>query len=180
MKLHLFSVLALASGTFGAVVLTVLDQTEELSALNSYVTNSSILTKLLSSADNFTFLAPSNAAIEEWLSSSDTLTTDVIDTTLTYHLLHGRFPTLSFTPEPQFVHSFLENITYANVTGGQVVELLSQNGQAQVGSGNKSISTIASPAVSNQTKINIQRLELMIRLGSDLRWRLHPDNQQRA
>jgi hypothetical protein len=147
MKLLLFPLLV--SGILGGPVLSILESTQELSTLNFYVNASTSLTKLLSSVNNFTFLAPSNSALEKWLSRGGSISSDVIEMTLRYHLLHGRFPTLSFTEEPQFVHSFLENKTYTNVTGGQVVEIFSKNGQAQAVSGNKSISIIASPPVSN-------------------------------
>ncbi len=132
------------SSVFGLAVLSVLKTHPELSTLNYHINQSSTFSNLLSSAENFTFLAPSNSAFDDWFSSSGTTDTtpDIIEAFLTYHLLNGGFPTISFQQEPQFVHTTLTDSSYANVTGGQVVEIMSNNGQAQVVSGNKTVTNI--------------------------------------
>jgi uncharacterized surface protein with fasciclin (FAS1) repeats len=113
MELQTWCLLIFASHALGQALLSVLETHLELSTLNYYINASTKLSGLLLSANNFTLLAPSNTAFEEWLSSQDnrSLRRDVIDATLTYHLLHGSFPTASFSDEPQFVTTALENST---------------------------------------------------------------------
>ena len=41
---------------------------------------------------------------------------------LSYHVLKGSYPASAFTNSSQFIPTLLTNTTYANVTGGQVVE----------------------------------------------------------
>jgi hypothetical protein len=128
-------------------LLGVLQTYPELSTLYSYVNGnnnaSTNATSLLSNANNFTFLAPSNTAIKNLLASNaDALTPDLVNALLQYSLLNGGYPSLSFTNESQFVASNLNNASYANVTGGQAVELvLGADGEPNIVSGNKSIST---------------------------------------
>lgn len=129
----------------GEAVLEVLSTYTELSSLNSILSQSTTLSKLLSEASNFTFLAPTNDALESWVGGSTTaLSGAEIEAVLTYHLLEGSYTVLDFTDEPQFVETQLTNTSYANVTGGQRVELLSSSSGSPVFvSGNQSISTIA-------------------------------------
>ena len=137
-----------AFATHGSAItlLQVLQSYSELSTLYSYINGSSNLTSLVSNPNNFTFLAASNDAIESFIvQNPNTLTADLLEATLQYSLLKGGYPTLSFSNTPQFVASNLVNATYANVTGGQAVELsLDSSGTPQVVSGNRSISTSTS------------------------------------
>lgn len=124
-------------------LLQVLQSYPELSTLHSHVNASSNATSLLSSANNFTFLAPNNDAIDSFISQNPhALTEDLLEAILQYSLLRGGFPALSFSNTSRFVSSNLVNASYANVTGGQAAELvLSTSGTPQVVTGNKSIST---------------------------------------
>jgi uncharacterized surface protein with fasciclin (FAS1) repeats len=137
--------LALASQTAGQALLSVL-QTKPgvLDTLKSYINSSTTLTKLLTSANNFTFLAPSNSAFQSWIATrgSVALSQNEVEATLTYHLLHGGFPTVSFSTTPEFVNSNLTNANFANVTQGQAVELIAASTGAQFISGNKSVTSI--------------------------------------
>jgi uncharacterized surface protein with fasciclin (FAS1) repeats len=94
--------------------------------------------------DNVTLLAPSNTAFQAWTSNqSPALSDDQMEASLMYHLVHGVFPAVSFSKRPQFAGSFLTNTSYANVTGGQRVELVSgTSGDPQIVSGNQSVSVI--------------------------------------
>jgi hypothetical protein len=127
-------------------LLEALQSYPELSALHSRVNASSNLTGLLASANNFTFLAPTNSAIESFISQNRSIPTEeLFAATVQYSLLRGGFPELSFSNTSQFVASNLANASYANVTGGQVVELvLGTSGKPQVVTGNRSISTTTS------------------------------------
>lgn len=126
-------------------LLGVLQSYPELSTLYSYVNGNGSTngTGLLGNANNFTFLAPSNTAIKNYLASNpDALTKDLVDALLQYSLLNGGYPSLSFTNNSQFVASNLNNASYANVTGGQAAELiLNVNGEPTIITGNKSVST---------------------------------------
>ncbi|KAH9218597.1 FAS1 domain-containing protein [Leptodontidium sp. 2 PMI_412] len=142
--------LTLLPGVIGQTLISVLKEHDDtLGTLNFYIAKSRSLTTLLSTANNFTFLAPSNEAFDEWLinKGSTPLSADEIDATLAYHLLHGGFPTVAFTTNPHFVPTNLTDLRFANVTTGQTVELqLAENG-ARFVSGNKSVSTVKLPDI---------------------------------
>jgi hypothetical protein len=134
-------------------LLGVIQSTPQLSTLNTLLSaKSSInITNFLSTANNFTFLALSNDAIARFNAiGPNNLTGDLLTATLQYSLLQGEFPTTSITSLPQFVQSYLVNPTFANITSGQVVELVVSDGTAGAITGNKTISATTS-AVCLQT-----------------------------
>jgi hypothetical protein len=141
--------------SYGACItlLGVLQSQPQLSTLYSYLNASSNSTSLLANANNFTFLAPSNDAIQSLLAADpDALSKDNVDALFQYSLLSGGYPTLSFSNTSQFVPSSLSNASYANVTGGQRVELLlGSDGEPEIISGNKSISQSPSTVGSDHT-----------------------------
>lgn len=131
-------------------LLETLSNTPELSLVSGYI-KSLNLTSYYVAVENFTFLAPSNDAITAYAQTYGTAVPmkDAIMALLQYSLLQGIYPSLSFTEKPQFVQSYLVNTSYANVTGGQRVELsLSSAGSPQVITGNKTIS-VSSATVCN-------------------------------
>ncbi|KAH8593672.1 FAS1 domain-containing protein [Bisporella sp. PMI_857] len=145
MDIVFFLILLLVRHVWCIPLLDLLDRIEELSTLNFHINASTRLTTLLSTADNFTFLAPSNSAFDEWLGSSGAdLTEADIEETLTYHLLRGGFPTLETSSTPKFASSNLRNGQSANVTGGQVVEAVSLNNTPVFISGFSTVSNIIS------------------------------------
>lgn len=146
MELVFFFVLLLVKYALCVPLIQVLQQIEVLSSLNGYIANSTRLTNVLATADNFTLLAPSDTAFDKWLGQSGTPKAEAdIEETLLYHLLHGGFPTIGITAVPQFASSNLPNGVVANVTGGQVVEAVTDStGTPQFLSGNKTASTISS------------------------------------
>lgn len=92
-------------------------------------------------------------AFKKWLAEQGSAPRqDVIDATITYHLLHGGFPTVLFTSKPQFVPSAMTTTAFANVTTGQAVELISSGKTSQLITGSKTVSTITSP-VSHSTRL---------------------------
>lgn len=124
-----------------------------LTTLNSYINSSTKLYNLLNTAHSFTFLAPTNDAFSAWISGlNSTPSIDLVETTLSYHLLNGSYPTVDFTTTSQFVATSLTNQSYNNVTvapPGQRVELVADSsGSPEVISSNKSVATIASTRVS--------------------------------
>jgi hypothetical protein len=117
--------LTLVSHGFAITLLEVIATYPQLSTLNTYVNVTSNVTSLLTSANNFTFLAASNTAISSFISDNpNVLTNDLLQATLQYSLLKGGYPTLSFSNVSQFVPTNLVNASYANVTGGQVCGFL--------------------------------------------------------
>jgi Fasciclin domain len=92
----------------------------EVSAFNALLSQSKETAAILESASNFTLLIPSNAAIAT-LQDVDLLQL------LYYHLLTGEHAVASITNVSQFIPTHLTNVTFANVTGGQVVEALQEN-----------------------------------------------------
>ncbi|KAG0651787.1 Fasciclin arabinogalactan [Hyphodiscus hymeniophilus] len=125
----------------------------DLSTLYSYINGSTKLFNLLNTAENFTFLAPTNDAIAQWIVSNgnNTPAADVIEAQLSYHLLNGSWPTVDFTAAPQFAATDLTNSTYNNVTifpGGQRVELVAgPGGDPEIISSNKTATTISTKDV---------------------------------
>ena len=157
---------ALASHVCSISLLGILQSYSELSTLESYINGTASLNGLLTNANNFTFLAPTNDAIGKYLTQSDnsTLSTDLLQALVQYSLLKGGYPTLSFLNSPQFVSSNLVNGTYSNVTAGQAVELVSSKGKPQIVTGNKNVSTISSavrsPSLASVTQMTDQGYRL--------------------
>jgi uncharacterized surface protein with fasciclin (FAS1) repeats len=92
-----------------------------LSALSELLASSPRLSAWLLGANNFTFLAPSNAAVSQLIAGS--YSRDEIKATLTYHLLSGSYPVVHFSNVSEFIPTALSNASFANVTGGQRVEV---------------------------------------------------------
>jgi hypothetical protein len=61
---------------------------------------------------------------------------------LNYHIVKGIFPSGTFSTTPVFAPTMLNDSTYANVTGGQRVELVERNGVATVLTGLKNPSKV--------------------------------------
>jgi len=140
----------------GAItLLQVLQTYPQLSSLNVLVNSSANATALLANSNNFTFLAPSNDAISKFTNENPgVLNGTQLFPNIQYGLLQGGYPTLSITKTPQFIHSNLSNPNYANVTGGQVVELvLGSDGTPEFITGNGSISTTTTPVSPQKTTL---------------------------
>jgi hypothetical protein len=101
----------------------VLARYPQLSKLTALITNSTTLsTRFLDQATNFTLLAPTDTAISTWLSKN--VSQASVEAVLLYHLLDGRHPIASISNSSVAIPTALTNQTYANVTGGQRVEAL--------------------------------------------------------
>lgn len=129
---------AVSQTALAASLFEVLASYPELSELYSRVNASTVLQPLLANANDFTFFAPSNNAIDAFLKLQQNATSDAaFQALIQYSLVKGGFAEVTFTEKPQFVKSNLVDPKYANVTGGQALELVSRNGQPQVVSGNQ-------------------------------------------
>lgn len=129
-------------GSWEGGLLNVLSKFPQLSRLSTEVAKSSNLSVQFNAADNFTLLAPTDTAISTWLSSFATnVSPSYIEAVLSYHLLHGRYATASITNSHLNIRSWLTDEQYANVTGGQRVEV-SNADRIEIKSGAKSASRI--------------------------------------
>lgn len=84
----------------------------------------------LNQATNITILAPNNDALADFISNStEAIASDpgLVTAVLNYHVLNGTFyeSNLTASSSALFVPTLLSNETYANVTGGQRVEVIS-------------------------------------------------------
>ncbi|OMP81817.1 hypothetical protein BK809_0006126 [Diplodia seriata] len=99
----------------------------ELSNLTTYLGLVPEVLSSLSGANNITILAPSNDAFNQLMNTSlgTALTQDpgLIQAVLTYHVLNGTYNSSQITEDSQFVPTLLTDPAYANVTGGQRVEV---------------------------------------------------------
>lgn len=89
------------------------------------------LVQALSGLSDITLLAPSNEALDALLSNeavASMLTSDpsMVTALLQYHVLNGTFMSTAVMEEAAFIPTLLMNMTYTNVTGGQVVEAVKQ------------------------------------------------------
>lgn len=124
----LLSLAALAGTAFAQSMMDLnatLSSNNQTSALAQLLAGYPDLTRGLASARNVTLLAPSNDAISALLNSSmgKMLTSDpgLAQAVLQYHVLNGTYYASNVTNTSTFIPTMLNNMTYANVTGGQRV-----------------------------------------------------------
>lgn len=109
---------------------------------------------LTSQHENITILAPNNEAFTKIENSqiSDAFAnnqSDAIRAILQYHIIPGLHPSTSYTGSFQFNPTYLDNTTYSNVTGGQVVGGVRQSGDLNIfTSGYGSRTTVIQPVRS--------------------------------
>lgn len=111
--------LLLSTSALAQRIPEILSTRPELSSLSNYISSFPSLEEQFSTADNFTFLAPTNDAFTKWLATNRTA--DYMEATFMYHLLRGVHTTVSINETPQFISSFLTNASFSNVTNGQRV-----------------------------------------------------------
>ncbi|KAJ4305378.1 hypothetical protein N0V90_000909 [Kalmusia sp. IMI 367209] len=101
---------------------------DQLSNLTSFLSLDPRLLETLSQANNITILAPSNDAFTEFASTDagrDVASNPgLLAALLQYHVLNGTFQSSQVSNTSTFIPTLLTNETYANVTGGQVVEAI--------------------------------------------------------
>jgi uncharacterized surface protein with fasciclin (FAS1) repeats len=122
----------------------LLSKTKDLSLLTTYVTMYPDLVQQLDSASNITVLAPSNDAFKALLKSlgGKTPSKDDVQALLTYHVLSGTVKAADITDTPAFVPTLLEDKSYTNVTGGQVVEAVTDGNDVKIVTGLLQSSTV--------------------------------------
>ncbi|RDI82926.1 hypothetical protein Vi05172_g7279 [Venturia inaequalis] len=124
----LFSIAALvaAASAQGQGLAAVLAANQETAQLAGLVGTLPDVAGQLSSLQNITLLAPSNAALATLLNSSAgaglASNPGLLQAVLTYHVLSGTYAASAIPTSPAFVPSALVDPKYANVSGGQRVE----------------------------------------------------------
>ena len=181
MSLKHLSILALAGFALAQQNDTVpslaeaLNSTSELSQLEGVLNLNPELVQALSGATNITILAPSNDAfneIDNETLSGLTSNTGLITALLQYHVLNGTYLSDEITNTSTFVPTLLTNSLFTNVTGGQVVEAVSEEGNVTFFSGLLSNSSV-STAVRSQYPLKLLA-SLLIVAGRELHRRCHP------
>ncbi|KAK4232348.1 methyltransferase TYW3-domain-containing protein [Podospora fimiseda] len=143
---HLFS-LGLATGISAQSLAAVLaSNNATLSTLSNLLTLVPDLVQTLSTAQNVTILAPSNAAFANLMarnprSAELTRNPRALAGVLQYHVLTGRLLSPEFTTTPKFPATLL-SAPFANVTGGQRIQLAMVNNTARIFSGFKQMGSV--------------------------------------
>jgi uncharacterized surface protein with fasciclin (FAS1) repeats len=110
------------------------------------------LVSALTGLTNITILAPSNAAFAAFLNTTAgkaaAADPSAVAALLTYHVLNGTYYASAFTSTPLFIPSLLTNTSYANVTGGQVVEAAVVNSSVVFTTGVLATSTVTTANVN--------------------------------
>ncbi|KAK2016190.1 fasciclin domain-containing protein [Colletotrichum eremochloae] len=125
-------------------------QNSTLSTLVGLLGSQPGLVQALSQAKNITILAPSNQALEAFIAKAGAAATDagLVAAILQYHVLNGTYYASSFTEEPQFIPTLLQNETYTNVTGGQRVQAQTIGGNVTFFSALRENSTVTAGNVN--------------------------------
>jgi len=123
-----------------------------------------LIASALNNATNITILAPSDDALHAYLNDTQTALNLIEDNgllvaLLSYHILNGTYYNTSFTNSSAFIPTHLTNHSFANITGGQRVQALLDNGNATIFSALKMNSTVTQP-VRNPTNIIIMILTM--------------------
>lgn len=92
-------------------------------------------------------LAPSNEAFSKYFDAHNATSndTDKLGAMLSYHVLQGAFTRVLFNNTPLFIPTLLSDPRYANVTGGQRVEVGLLGGDIVFYSAVKAISKLTTP-----------------------------------
>lgn len=99
---------------------------------------------------------------------SDVISNDnALEALLQYHVAQGVLPSTSFGLPPQFPATLLSNANYTNVTGGQRVEITSENGAPTILTGVKAASHVVQP-VSAKSAFRRKRGAEVLRTFSTL------------
>ena len=147
----MLSLLALLTGcaslAAGADFISTVKGNSDLSNLTYYLDLFPDFLNTLNSTDNITLLAPSNEAFQSTLADQNSQFADArivgyVDTVLSYHIVNGTWASSSISSTPQFLSTWLTDHNWTIMSGGQVVEAVTENGKPQFMSGFSKPSTI--------------------------------------
>ena len=123
-----------------------LNSSSDLTQLQALLALNPQLLQTLSGASNITILAPSNQAfskIDNATLSGLAANQGLVTAVLQYHVLNGTYLSSAITNASTFVPTLLTNPLFTNVTGGQVVKAIKQNGNVTFYSGLLSNSSVS-------------------------------------
>ncbi|PPR07635.1 hypothetical protein CVT26_001703 [Gymnopilus dilepis] len=145
-KTILFPLALTVASASATTLLDLLQGQSQLSNLVTLLNAQPAVVSALTSATNITLLAPHNDALMTFLNSpagtAAAATPGAVAALLEYHAINGVFKSTAFTSTPVFVSTLLTNTSFTNVTGGQVVEGVAQNGGVSIFSGLKAKSSV--------------------------------------
>ena len=185
--IHL-SLLALASSVFAQdnsndtqSLNATLSGNDQLSNLTSFLSIDPRLLETLSQANNITILAPSNDAFTEF-ASTDTgrdvaSNPGLLAALLQYHVLNGTFQSSQVSNTSTFIPTLLTNETYANVTGGQVVEAIQVGNETVFYSGLLQNTTVTTAVGS---LLHLNAMKSLTIPGPKLHWRCNSHRGSRV
>ncbi|KAH6686897.1 beta-Ig-H3/fasciclin [Plectosphaerella plurivora] len=136
--------MALAAVASAQQLTQLLAQTNELSTLNSLLGQNPAITQMLAQMRDITILAPNNRAFENFMRANPGAAQNpqAVTPLLQYHVIQGTVMSNQLTRQPVFATTMLRQ-PFANVTGGQKVELSLMDGrQGMAVSGFKKMSMI--------------------------------------
>ncbi|KAK4194551.1 hypothetical protein QBC40DRAFT_238368 [Triangularia verruculosa] len=139
--------LALAAYVSAQSITTILTQNNAtLSTLTSLLQLVPDVVQILTTAQNVTIFAPSDAAFANLMSrnprSAELMRNPrALAGVLQYHVLQGKLLSTDFSATPKFPSTLLST-PFANVTGGQKVQLTLVNNTARVFSGYKQMASV--------------------------------------
>ncbi|KAF8878020.1 FAS1 domain-containing protein [Gymnopilus junonius] len=143
--------LVLAASASAQSIVSVLQNQTQLSNLVTLLNSQPAVVSALTSATNITLLAPHNDAIMTFLNSPAGAAADsgTVAALLEYHVVNGAFKSTAFTTTPVFASTLLTNSSFTNVTGGQVVEAVAeQGGGVDIFSGLRAKSSVVVPDIT--------------------------------
>ncbi len=141
---------AAATAQQGMNLSAALTSLPQLSNLTTYLQLYPALVSQLSTAQNVTLLAPSNAAFAKLANSSvgaafSANDTALIEAAFLYHVLNGTYYASAVTKTPQFIPTYLTPVTNATtLEPGAVVECLKVGSDVKIFSGLLTESTVTS------------------------------------
>jgi len=150
MQLKAFLLAGMASNIAAQSLTEALAGESSISNLTTYLNLYPDFTAQLGGMSNITLLAPNNEAFTRLLNSSQAAAiqandSSTIEALLSYHVLNGTYA--NFSSMPQFLHTSLQNPTFANLTGGQAVEAITS------GNGSNATTTFYSGLLQNSTTV---------------------------
>ncbi|KAK2746840.1 hypothetical protein FQN57_002882 [Myotisia sp. PD_48] len=140
MHLYLFVAIALAGKASSKSFSEEISSISELSTLSDYLNRFPSIKSSFDSRSNATILAPDNDSLPNLIGDSTNSTEPLpnassINAILNYHVIKGIHTSEDIDKGATFPHSELNDTGFANVTSGQVVQLVKRSGSNHVISG---------------------------------------------
>jgi len=143
---------AIASVASAQSLVSLLQNTTELSSLFSLLQGYPDLVNTLSGASNVTVFAPNNAALAAAgaaLTAANSTLPNFVPNLIEYHVLKSSVYASQIGRTPVFAHTLQNNTAYSNVTNGQVVEArAATNGSVYLTSGLKNRAEVVTANVN--------------------------------